>query len=153
MMPVIRPKLAAKSRAQKSKSIHCLKISLLGIKPQIWRRIEVDGDIELSRLQRILLVGMGWTEGHLHQFCVGNSYYGVPHPDDFEEILDESKVTLAEVAPKVKDGFRRDTMMFQEPIHGSGCLVLPPRRSCRLTRERPAAQFSVRMWMLPIGWD
>lgn len=29
---------------------------------------------------------MGWTDSHLHQFMIGGISYGVPDPDDEEEI-------------------------------------------------------------------
>ena len=37
---------------------------------------------------------MGWTDSHLHQFIVGETYYGVPDPDDFYEVKSERRVRL-----------------------------------------------------------
>jgi hypothetical protein len=87
-------------------SIHRLKIGLLGVKPQVWRRIEVASDVKLSRLSRILLDGMGWSGLHLHQFVVGGASYGMPDPDFPSDMLDETQFTLASIAPCVKDRFR-----------------------------------------------
>jgi hypothetical protein len=58
-----------------------LKIALLSVQPQVWRRIEVESNVTLSRLSRILLTGMGWSELHLHQFVVGGACYGMLDPD------------------------------------------------------------------------
>lgn len=74
--------------------IYQLKITLNGSKPPIWRRIEVADTVTLARLHQILQVTMGWTDSHLHQFMIGGISYGVPDPDDEEEIRDERKVKL-----------------------------------------------------------
>jgi Plasmid pRiA4b ORF-3-like protein len=87
-------------------SIHRLKIALLSVKPQVWRRIEVESSVKLSRLSRILLEAMGWSDLHLHQFVVGDVCYGTLDPDFPSDTLDEAKFTLAKIAPHVKDRFR-----------------------------------------------
>ena len=89
-------------------SIYRLKIALLSVKPQIWRRIEVESKVKLSRLSRILLMGMGWSELHLHQFVVGNACYGILDRDFPNDMIDEAKFTLSTIAPCVKDRFRLD---------------------------------------------
>jgi hypothetical protein len=48
--------------------IYQLKITLDGIKPPIWCRIQVRGDISLFKLHKIIQVAMGWEDYHLHQF-------------------------------------------------------------------------------------
>jgi mRNA interferase MazF len=37
-----------------------LKIRLLGMKPSVWRRIEIASDTQLSDVSRALLTAMGW---------------------------------------------------------------------------------------------
>jgi pRiA4b ORF-3-like protein len=49
-------------------SIYQLKITLIGVAPPIWRRIEVPSSIKLCCLHSALQVVMGWTDSHLHQF-------------------------------------------------------------------------------------
>ena len=58
--------------------IYQVKVTLKGSKPPIWRRILVASDTRLGKLHRILQEVMGWTDSHLHQFIVGQTYYGVP---------------------------------------------------------------------------
>jgi hypothetical protein len=89
-------------------SIHRLKIALLSVRPQVWRRIEVESSVKLSRLSCILLRGMGWYDLHLHQFLIGDVCYGMPDIDSTNDALDEAKFTLAKVAPHVKDRFQLD---------------------------------------------
>jgi hypothetical protein len=78
--------------------IYQLKVTLKGSKPPIWRRIQVAGDTRLDRLHLILQTVMGWENYHLHQFIVGGTWFGEPSPDDYYEVEDERRVTLARIA-------------------------------------------------------
>lgn len=49
-----------------------IRFDLLHVKPPVWRRIEVSGDITLPRLHEVLQAVMGWTDSHLHRFRTGN---------------------------------------------------------------------------------
>jgi hypothetical protein len=86
-------------------SIYQLKITLQDSRPPIWRRLQVRGDITLAKLHRLIQEAMGWYDSHLHQFIVGETYYGVPDPDDLPEIKDERRVRLDQVVSSPKQGF------------------------------------------------
>ena len=75
------------------------KITLQGSNPPIWRRIQVRGNTPLDRLHDIVQVVMGWTNAHLHQFIVGETYFGPPDPyyDDLP-MSDETKSRLSRIA-------------------------------------------------------
>ncbi len=82
--------------------IYQLKITLQGSKPPIWRRVKVPSDISLHRLHKVIQTVMGWENCHLHQFIVGDSYYGEPDPYNdsgiFESKMnDDKKVRLSEL--------------------------------------------------------
>ena len=81
-------------------SVHQLKTTLLGIKPPIWRQIQVPSTILLCCLHDALQAVIGWTDSHLHQFEKDGKYWGVPEPydelDDIE-IIDESRVPVGRV--------------------------------------------------------
>ncbi|MFW6136412.1 MAG: plasmid pRiA4b ORF-3 family protein [Chloroflexota bacterium] len=79
-------------------SIYQIRVSLAGIEPPIWRRIQVPGDVTLEELHDVLQAVMGWWDYHLHQFMVEGTHYGVPHPDYAMEMRDESEVRLDEIA-------------------------------------------------------
>lgn len=79
-----------------------LKVTLRDTKPPIWRRIEVEMATPLPSLSRTLLRTMGWGGGHLFQYRVGRTFYGEPVGDDFADMRDESKYTLADILPKEK---------------------------------------------------
>ncbi|MFH0984573.1 MAG: plasmid pRiA4b ORF-3 family protein [Candidatus Omnitrophota bacterium] len=59
------------------------RIALQDVSPPIWRRILVQSDISLHRLSSTILLAMGWSGGHLHQFEINEKSYGIPD-DDFD---------------------------------------------------------------------
>lgn len=73
-------------------SIYQLKITLIGTRPPVWRRILVPSDLRLSELHPIIQSGMGWTNAHLHYFKVGHETYEPRSefgPDDLDLGLDD----------------------------------------------------------------
>jgi hypothetical protein len=87
--------------------IYQLKVTLEYIKPPIWRRIQVRGDVTLFKLYKILQAVMGWEDYHLHQFIVGEDYYAIPSPEDPwpMETKNEKRAKLFQVAPVEKARF------------------------------------------------
>jgi hypothetical protein len=55
-----------------------LKVTLLGTRPPIWRRLEVAGTLTLPRFHHVLQAAMGWTDSHLHMFIAGRTHYSDP---------------------------------------------------------------------------
>jgi hypothetical protein len=53
------------------KEIIQMKISLDGIRPQIWRRFIVESLISLENLHEIIQIVMGWENCHLYSFSIG----------------------------------------------------------------------------------
>jgi hypothetical protein len=88
-------------------NVYQIKVTLKGSKPPIWRRIQVTSDISLYELHHILQVVMGWEDYHLHQFIIGGTYFGEPHPDyGFDlEMVDETTVELNQVVSGAKTKF------------------------------------------------
>ncbi|MFZ5915453.1 MAG: IS1096 element passenger TnpR family protein [Chloroflexota bacterium] len=108
MTPVKRPSDAP---------IYQIKVTLEDSKPPIWRRFLVPGDVSLAKLHRLLQVVMGWTESHLHQFIVGETYYGEPHPDYGFEMRDERRVRLSQIAPGEGFKFRYEYDLGDSWLH------------------------------------
>jgi hypothetical protein len=90
--------------------IYELKIVLLGSKPPIWRRLQVPGDANLGWLHAVLQVAMGWTNSHLHHFLTREARYTDPRQNEDMGFgdppdRDETKATLAQIAPRQGDQF------------------------------------------------
>jgi hypothetical protein len=76
------------------------KITLVGTKPPIWRRIQVQ-DCTLGDLHEVIQVAMGWEDCHMHQFIIGGERYGTPLPDDFNlAVKSEKKLRLSQIVAK-----------------------------------------------------
>jgi hypothetical protein len=85
-----------------------LKVVLSDLKPAVWRRLLVRGDMNLGLLHAVIQVAMGWTNSHLHQFLVGDEYYSDPDfkldaYSDERPIGDENRTLLTDVAPRKGD--------------------------------------------------
>jgi len=96
--------------ATQIKTVHRLKVTLRGVRPPIWRRIEVPSEIKLSELAGVLEAATGWMGGHLHAFEAGGVLYETPDGDDlgFRPSRDERTVRLGDVLPAVKEKMRWD---------------------------------------------
>lgn len=62
-----------------------LRVSLIGVKPPIWRRVMVPQDVTLS---------------HLHQFEIGNVVFAEPHQEYEPGPIDYRAITLNQIAPR-----------------------------------------------------
>lgn len=49
-----------------------MKITLLGSKPPIWRRVLVEPDINFKHLHDLVQNTFDWNDSHLHRFSVGS---------------------------------------------------------------------------------
>jgi hypothetical protein len=91
-MPAAR-RVTAKTR------IYQLKVQLREVRPPVWRRVLVPGEMDLAELHEVVQAAMGWTNSHLHEFEAEGARYGVPDPDwDLDEVADESGVRLSRIA-------------------------------------------------------
>src|ERR1700690_3185222 len=59
-----------------------LKVTLLGTSPPIWRRLLVPADLTLAQLHDVLQTAMGWEDGHMHEFSIGQRRFGRRDPED-----------------------------------------------------------------------
>lgn len=79
------------------------KITLLGVKPLIWRRIQIKG-CTLDKLHEHIQTSMGWTNSHLHHFRIGEQLYGDPMlmEENMDEMdyRDSTTTMLRDIVPK-----------------------------------------------------
>jgi hypothetical protein len=91
-----------KTAPKAGESVYQFKITLLDIKPAIWRRIQVP-DCALADLHEYIQAAFGWWNYHMHQFDIDGERYGPPAPDDMDfglEMIDETDVPLSTLIPK-----------------------------------------------------
>src|SRR5262245_51738349 len=107
-----KPKQARKAKAPRTKpspAVFQFKITLEGVKPPIWRRIQVK-DCTLDKLHEHIQTVMGWKNSHLHKFEIGGHEYADPRlmEEDFEglEYRDSLTTLLSEILPKDGKPFR-----------------------------------------------
>lgn len=88
-----------------------IKITLLGTKPPVWRRIQVNATLGLGTFHHVLGKVMGWEDGHLHEFSARGFTWG---PRNFLEDpwdhgdgpMDERKALVADLFTKAKSKAR-----------------------------------------------
>jgi hypothetical protein len=73
-----------------SERMYLLKVRLLDIEPEIWRRFVVPASITLDRLHDVIQIVMGWTDSHLHEFTIGKKRY-TEYPQEREDGLECGK--------------------------------------------------------------
>lgn len=62
-----------------------LKVVLKDTNPEIWRRIEIPGDMTLDVFHLVLQGAMGWQNSHLHEFVEDRDHYPFITQFMFEE--------------------------------------------------------------------
>lgn len=109
-----------------------MTVTLKGIRRPIWRRVQVAGGIRLSDFHDAIQTAFGWTDSHLHEFCIGGRTYG--QPDDFDvDIENESAITLARAVGTVRrflyvydfgDDWQHDVVV-EKIVHGNSASERP----------------------------
>jgi hypothetical protein len=78
-----------------------LKIKLKGVRPPIWRRIEVPLSFTFRRLSDVIVAAFGWSNSHLHEFDIGRRGEPGERSLVMKEMLDEAGFRL--FGPKPED--------------------------------------------------
>ena len=76
--------------------LYLLKIRLLEIELEIWRRFVVPADITLGRLHDVIQIVMGWTDSHLYEFMIGQKRY-TEYPESKEDGLECGRYRLGDL--------------------------------------------------------
>lgn len=83
--------------------VYEVKVTLLMIRPPVWRRIKVRSDITLEDLHGVLQVVMGWTDSHMHAFRLVGRQANVRSRQTAVERNEERRTRLVELLTKPKD--------------------------------------------------
>lgn len=115
---IVGPTTPKKSKSKKlqansaSSTLFQFKITLKGIAPPIWRRIQVK-ECTLDKLHEHIQTAMGWTNSHLHQFKIGGVIHGDPQLlyegwEDETPPVNWLLTKLSKIVPKDGKRFRFD---------------------------------------------
>lgn len=93
-----------------------IRVSLQGVKPEIWREFEVPYSLKLTSLSGMILYAMGWDEDHLHQFIKMSGNKRICYATSYNELSspllggtkDGSKFCIGELVKK-----EGDTVLFE----------------------------------------
>jgi hypothetical protein len=88
----------AGSTASHDSRIWRLHVSIDGIDPPVWRRLEVSGNVTLRQLHYILQHALGWSDAHLHRFQVADQSWGEPDPEGWLDFHDDQTTRLSDIA-------------------------------------------------------
>ncbi len=121
------------------------KVTLLGLEPPIWRRIQT-GDGTLDDLHEDIQAAMGWTNSHLHHFRIGGQLYGDPRllQENFGSLgyADSTATRVRDVVPAdasrfafeyeydFGDGWEHEVLFEGRPPAGRHPLCLEGARAC-----------------------
>jgi hypothetical protein len=108
----------AKKSSTSTSVIFQFKITLLEIRPPIWRRIQIP-DGTLVTLHHHIQDAMGWENMHLHQFEIDGEPYGDAqflNNGWGDEVLDAKKIKLSKLLADKDKNFR----FFYEYDFGDG---------------------------------
>lgn len=90
----------ATKKIASSHNIYQIKVTLLGTKPPIWRRLLVPASMTLAKLHDVLQTAMGWAGGHMHEFRTADRHFGMPDPEDRSmgmQVENERSIRLSSV--------------------------------------------------------
>ena len=80
-------------------TVHQLKVTIMEIKPPVWRRVEVPSRSTLAELHDVVQAAFGWWGYHLHEFDIGGVRYGSDDGEDWDPPTDERRTRLDELTP------------------------------------------------------
>jgi hypothetical protein len=69
-------------RSSQPGTVHQVKVTLRGVRPPIWRRLQIPSGATLRKLHDALQIAFGWEDAHLHEFRVGARRFGRPDTAD-----------------------------------------------------------------------
>lgn len=98
----IKPKKGSVTPVGPGILVYQMKVTLKGIRPPVWRRIQVTSDMTLKVFHKTIQIIMDWEDEHLHGFIIKGLSYGTAE-DGFG--VDEKKVRLNSLNLQEKDKF------------------------------------------------
>ncbi len=97
---------------RKTGPVYQLKISLAGIRPPIWRRVQVR-DCSLTKLHEIIQIAMGWHFSHLWAFEIGGEQYG-ENPWGEPDMMSSRSIKLSRLVDEGIKKFRLHLRLWRQ---------------------------------------
>lgn len=86
-------------------TVYQLKVSLVGLRPPVWRRLLVPADLPLRALHEVIQVAFGWWDQHLHEFEIGGARFGTDDGEGWGPPPRDETATILEAVVDVGDTF------------------------------------------------
>ena len=105
-----------------------VKISLDDVKPPVWRKLRVPTNMSLEAFAHVVMLAMGWSGSHLHQFRKGRKFYSCASQmgcGGLNDVVTDNMVVgdlLMEKGDSIKldydfgDGWSHTIKVMEEPV-------------------------------------
>jgi hypothetical protein len=92
-----------------------IKITLMQVRPVVWRSVLAPDTITLSQLHHILQIVMGWEDSHLHRFVIDRRRTGSKLSRVESQVLNNETVSLRSTV-----GLLESKFLYYEYDFGDG---------------------------------
>ena len=82
-----------------------LKVQIEGVKPPVYRTIQVPADFTFFQLHVAIQIAFEWGNTHLHIFDIDGEKIGIDDEEAFDPMLDETEIKLYEKIDSIKQKF------------------------------------------------
>jgi Plasmid pRiA4b ORF-3-like protein len=93
-------------------AIYRFHIALQHITPRIWRRVELRAEYSLADLQRVIQIGMDWSDEYQHRFTIRNHFLSTARVGGLLLLGNPAEMTLWEFEFRLQERFRYEYNFF-----------------------------------------
>ena len=116
--PSTSDEMSEQQRPRNTDTVFQIKVTLMGIVPLIWRRIQTQ-DCTLVEFHDLLQVTMGWEFEHLYRFIIGGVKYADLDMTSQEDAQDACETNFSEILPAQN---RRPRFHYEYDLGINGCI-------------------------------
>ena len=129
--------------------VYGFHIALRGVRPRIWRRVELTAGSSLADLQRVIQLSLGWSDEYQHRFCICNHYLGASRPGGPLFFGDPEAMTLSQFIFPPNERFTYEYNFFDAwllDVRFEGERAFDPNVATRAVSPAPAAPRRGQRW-------
>ena len=100
MVAGIAAPASSREMLERLAAMYQVKVTIIDIEPAVWRRVVVPAETTLAKFHQVIQATFGWWNYHLHQYIVDGEHFGVPDPENAEELppmKDEHDIALRDI--------------------------------------------------------